>query len=336
MREGDLHALIAASNARLPAHVLVPPGDDMAQVAVASDSVLVACDQVVEGLHFVSGTPLELVARKAIARNVSDAAAMAGTPFACVCSATVPVGFGDDRLRELTLSLQRHAEAFGCPLVGGDTSWHRVPGHPLQVSITILAAPHASGRVVRRSDARAGDDLFVTGALGGTMDRDGMGHHLTFTPRGPFARALVGTMGDAVGGMIDLSDGLGRDVARLAQASGVGVELDTGAVPCQRGASLLNALGDGEDYELCFTMRAGAAHGWMSESCEQRSHGPWVVDGVQVTRIGRIVPAPGTGPRVVACRPNGGVRAHGDRSEVDLTDLDLSEFGWEHGEPPAD
>ncbi|MDI9411892.1 MAG: AIR synthase related protein, partial [Bacteroidia bacterium] len=99
MREGDLHALIAAANDRLPKGVMIPPGDDMAQVAVAGGSVLVACDQVIEGRHYVPNTPIELIARKAIARNVSDVAAMAGRPVACLCAASLPSDLPESAVR---------------------------------------------------------------------------------------------------------------------------------------------------------------------------------------------------------------------------------------------
>ncbi len=259
MRESDLHALIAAATADLPKGVMVPPGDDMAQVAVEGGSVLVACDQVIEGRHFLPATPLELVARKAIARNVSDVAAMAGRPLACLCAATLPSDMPESAVRALTAALQRHAHDLGCPLIGGDTSWHGEPGHPLQLSITILALPHATGRVVRRSDAQPGDLVVVSGALGGSFGADGMGRHLRFEPRVRLARELVDRFGDRLGAMIDVSDGLGRDLDRIARASGMALLIEGDRIPVQHGCSLDQALRDGEDHELAFTIRGDAA-----------------------------------------------------------------------------
>ena len=307
MREGDLHALIAAANARLPLGVMVPPGDDMAQVAVEGGSVLVACDQVIEGRHFVPETPLELVARKAIARNVSDVAAMAGRPLACLCAATLPSDMPESAVRALTAALQRHAEDFGCPLIGGDTSWHGEPGHPLQLSITILAVPHASGRVVRRDQARDGDKVVVSGALGGSFGIDGLGRHLRFDPRVRLARELVDQFGDRLGAMIDVSDGLGRDLDRIARASGAAIMIEGDRIPVQEGCSLDQALRDGEDHELAFTLRPDAV-----------SELPVALAGVPLTVIGRVHAACERHPIGASVFLAGAWHAMGS-------------MGWEHG-----
>ena len=307
MREGDLHALIAAANDRLPKGVMIPPGDDMAQVAVAGGSVLVACDQVIEGRHFVPNTPIELIARKAIARNVSDVAAMAGRPLACLCAATLPSDLPESAVRALTAALQRHAEDFGCPLVGGDTSWHGEPGHPLQLSITILALPHATGRVVRRDQARDGDVIIVSGALGGSFGADGLGRHLRFEPRVRLARELVDRFGDRLGAMIDVSDGLGRDLDRVARASGVAAQIEGDRLPVHEGCSIDQALRDGEDHELAFTLRAEAA-----------TELPATMAGVPLTIIGRARAASELHPVGARVFLAGAWHAMGS-------------MGWEHG-----
>lgn len=307
MREGDLHALIAAANERLPKGVLIPPGDDMAQVAVAGGSVLVACDQVIEGRHFVPNTPIDLIARKAIARNVSDVAAMAGRPLACLCAATLPSDLPESAVRALTAALQQHAEDFGCPLVGGDTSWHGEPGHPLQLSITILALPHATGRVVRRDQAQDGDAVVVSGALGGSFGADGLGRHLRFEPRVRLARELVDHFGDRLGAMIDVSDGLGRDLDRVARASGVAVLVEGDRIPVQGGCTLDQALRDGEDHELAFTLRAEAAEDL-----------PETMAGVPLTIIGRA-------------RAAGELHQVGARVFLAGAWHAMGSMGWEHG-----
>lgn len=309
MRESDLHALIAHANARLPQGILIPPGDDMAQVAVQGGSVLVACDQVIEGRHFTPGTPIDLVARKAMARNVSDVAAMGGTPLASLCAATIPVGFPAATLRALATSLQRHAEDFGCPLVGGDTSWHAKEGFPLQLAVTILACAHATGRVVRRSQARVGDLVVVSGRFGGSLGADGLGRHLRFEPRVRLARELIDRFGDDLGAMIDVSDGLGRDLGRIGRASGVCVLIDGDTVPCMQGCSLQQALGDGEDHELAFTLRG------MNEA-----ELPGELAGVPLTVVGRVAQAG-------AAAPAGAMAFLGGAWQS------IDELGWEHGDP---
>jgi len=298
MREGDLHALIAAANERLPKGVLIPPGDDMAQVAVAGGSVLVACDQVIEGRHFVPNTPIDLIARKAIARNVSDVAAMAGRPLACLCAATLPSDLPESAVRALTAALQRHAEDFGCPLVGGDTSWHGEPGHTLQLSITILALPHATGRVVRRDQAQDGDAVVVSGALGGSFGADGLGRHLRFEPRVRLARELVDHFGDRLGAMIDVSDGLVADARHIAEASGVALTLTPEALdvpePLATTAAAYNVdprewmLTGGDDHALlaAFPDKKSVPKGWTIIGRVEEGEPGTYVNGYLVTRQG--------------------------------------------------
>ena len=304
MRERDLIARIRSHNPALVGvpglDVPIPPGDDMALVRFGDGHVLVAADQVIEGRHFVRGTPMDLVARKAVARNVSDVAAMAAVPRATVATAALPRGMADQDVEALSDGLRRWAAHWGCPMVGGDVGVHAGDG-PLVVSVSILAQPGPTGRVVTRAGAAAGDLLCVTGALGGSLAPDGRGRHLTFEPRVGPALALASELGDRLHAMIDVSDGLARDAGHLAAAAGVAVEIDTGSVPCTPGAGWQGALGDGEDHELAFAC-AGPP--------------PAAVGGVTVTVVGRFVTrAPGT-PLVVAI--DGARRIPADDS------------GWEH------
>ncbi|MEM6315828.1 MAG: thiamine-phosphate kinase, partial [Planctomycetota bacterium] len=201
--------------------------------------------------------------RKAMNRNLSDVAAMAALPHAAIVTAALPRGFGIENAKQLYLGIEAAGAVFDCPIVGGDTgSW---PG-PLAVSVAILADP-AGVTPVRRHDARPGDGLFVTGRLG---DSFASGRHLTFTPRIREARRLVRT--SDITAMMDLSDGLARDLPRLCTASGVGADLDSAAIPCH--TTVDAALGDGEDYELLL-----AASG--------------TVDPALATRIGTVTAEPG-------------------------------------------
>jgi thiamine-monophosphate kinase len=128
----------------------------------------------------------------------------------------------------------------------------------------------------------------------------GPGHHLTFEPRIEAAMELAATLGTRLHAMIDLSDGLGADAGHIAELSGVRIELDGAAVPARAGLDWRHALGDGEDYELCFT-----ASGEV----------PGEIAGLPVTRVGTVLPA--DGPRVTV-RVDGGV-------------VDATAMGWEHG-----
>jgi thiamine-monophosphate kinase len=232
--------------------VALPAGDDLAVLRWdAADLLLVGVDQVLDGVHFDSAvhTPRQIGA-KVMNRNLSDCAAMACLPAAAVVSAALPRGASLDYAKELYLGMKGAADRFDCAIVGGDTgSW---PGK-LALSVTILGRS-AGVAPVTRAGARAGQHVYVTGPLGGSI----RGRHMTFAPRVHEARALVGEFG--VSAMIDLSDGLSRDLAHVCRESGVGAVIFADRVPIHADAwamgdeksPLDHALHDGEDYELLF------------------------------------------------------------------------------------
>src|SRR4051794_31274863 len=154
--------------------VLVPPGDDLAVLKWdAADLLLVGVDQVLDGVHFDSAvhSPRQIGA-KVVNRNLSDCAAMACLPAAAVVSAALPRGAGIDYAKELYLGMRGAADAFDAAIVGGDTgSWDG----RLALSVTILGRS-AGIEPVRRSGAKAGDAIYVTGPLGGSIG----GRHMTF------------------------------------------------------------------------------------------------------------------------------------------------------------
>ena len=234
--------------------VAVPPGDDLAVLNWAgADLLLVGADQVLDRVHFDSSvhSPRE-IGRKAMNRNLSDCAAMACLPAAAVATAALPRGLGIEYAQELHRGMCEAAAPFDCPIVGGDTgTWDG----RLALSVTIFGKS-AGVKPILRSGARAGDGIYVTGPLGGSI----LGRHMTFEPRIEIARKLA-SLG-SVSAMIDVSDGLSRDLGHICRASGVGALVMAGLVPIhedtihmrREGRSPLeHALHDGEDYELIFT-----------------------------------------------------------------------------------
>jgi thiamine-monophosphate kinase len=273
-----LRRYAVANPLRLPIGI----GDDMAAVRVGAPSVLVTADMLMDGVDFRTAehTPQQ-IGRKALACSLSDCAAMAVMPLAAVVSVALPNGWSMQQAQALYEGMSPLMERFHCPLAGGDTnSWN----HPLVIDVAVLAQPFPRIAPVRRSGARAGDSLFVSGPLGGSL----LGRHLSFEPRIGEARRLAETLGADLHAMLDISDGLAIDCARLCEASGVGAEID--AVALERGAihadalaasqqdgrpPIDHALHDGEDFELL------AACGRTDEAIE--------TFGSRWTRIGRIV-----------------------------------------------
>lgn len=281
MREFSVLERIFSENAGLPASVLLPPGDDMAMLALGgARRLLVASDSVVEGRHVPMGIDPFVIGRKAVLRNVSDVAAMANArPIASVVAAVLPAGIDDARAWRLHEGLRDTSRAWSAPVVGGDIA-SSADAKVISVCLTILAVPCDEAlRVATRADARIGDGVFVTGTIGGAWDAvTGLGRHLDFTPRIAVAHELSRTLGDRLGAMIDVSDGLGRDLGHIAAMSKVAIELDLARVPIAAGLDPRVAIGQGEDYELAFTARGEVAS---------------VIAGVPVTRIGTVVAGDG-------------------------------------------
>jgi thiamine-monophosphate kinase len=243
-------AVVAALTQALPTRpdVRTGAGDDCAVIGGPRDAWwrLLKTDAVLEGVHFLSAEKPARVGWKALCRAISDIAAMGGWPEHALVTLALRPDVEIAWVRGLYAGLRRAAKRFGVAIVGGETS--RSPG-PAFLSIAI------SGRVERaqcvlRSGGRAGDALFVTGKLGGSF----AGKHLDFTPRLEEARWL--TKNFRLHAMMDLSDGLAADLPRMAQASECGFELWEEKIPRIRKASIAQALGDGEDYELLFAVPA--------------------------------------------------------------------------------
>lgn len=291
MSEGEF-AFIDWLRQRTPPaqRVEIGPGDDAAAIRwPAGVSCLVTTDMLLEGSCFtLEGSPIQVpgvtpasprrVGRKAMAVNLSDIAAMAGVPVTAVVAVGLPRHGGRALAEELYSGIQDIADLFATSIVGGDTnSWDG----PLTISVTILGEPGPGG-IVRRSGAKEGDLLLVTGPLGGSI----LGKHLDFMPR--VHEALLLASRAKVHAMIDLSDGLAGDVARLCAESGCGAVLWAEAIPISTAARqmsdartpLEHALGDGEDFELVFALEAEEGRQLLREQ---------PVPGITLTAIGECI-----------------------------------------------
>jgi thiamine-monophosphate kinase len=257
------------------AGVVLGAGDDCAIVESGKSSLLhlLKTDCLVQEIHFARSTPPGLVGWKAMARPLSDFAAMSGLPQFALVTLVVPARKTFSWVRSLYRGIEKAARLFNVAIVGGETS--NING-PAVISISLTGFVER-GRWVGRAGGKAGDELFVTGLLGGSL----RGHHLKFIPRIAESRWL--TENFRIHAMMDLSDGLGTDLPRLARASGVTFEVDESSLPLNRGCTIRQAISDGEDYELLFAISAKDSRSLLSRWQKKFPKLP-------LTRIGRLNP----------------------------------------------
>lgn len=274
--------------------VLTGPGDDCAVLDWSGSELLFKTDAIVEGIHFERDTPPEAIGRKALARALSDIAAMAGTPTHALITLGFHAEMEPSLIEAVYQGLRDCAREHHVNIVGGETT----SLSQLTLSISLIGK---ASRPILRTGSAMGDAIFVSGELGGSL----AGHHLNFTPRLKEARWLSDQ--DIVHAMIDLSDGLATDLRHLLSDQ-TGAELLTRALPIRHAAkerardnpsgktALLAALTDGEDYELLFTVSSKDAvpllDGWKSAFPETPLH-----------CIGKITDQPG-----IALRDDKGVK----------------------------
>ncbi len=270
----DEFELIGHLTRSLPTNpsVVVGAGDDCAvlDAGVPDRLLLFKTDAVVEGVHFLPGTPPEKVGHKALGRCLSDIAAMAGTPTAALVTLGLPRDFELHFVEGLYRGLNALARRYETAVVGGETT---TSPERIWLSVALLGwAPR--GKAVLRSGAKPGDAIFVTGDLGGSL----AGKHLDFEPRLAEARWLAERF--PIHAMLDLSDGLAGDLRHILRASRVGAELLSASIPISAAARraakaggsakppLAAALTDGEDFELLFTVPSRQAvpllDGWKA------------------------------------------------------------------------
>jgi thiamine-monophosphate kinase len=272
MNEFELISRLTRSLPTNPS-VVVGPGDDCAVLdfGLPDRLVLFKTDAVVEGVHFTSDVAPEKIGHKALGRCLSDIAAMAGTPGAALVTIALPRAFEPAFVDSVYAGMNELARRHGVAIVGGETTTN--PGGTL-ISIALLGfVPRGKG--ILRSGAEAGDAIFVTGELGGSL----AGKHLEFEPRLAEAQWLAQNF--KLHAMLDVSDGLAGDLRHILNASRVGAELNSASIPVSREArratkasssakpALLAALTDGEDFELLFTLPARDAvpllDGWRKQ-----------------------------------------------------------------------
>jgi thiamine-monophosphate kinase len=257
MNEFDLIALLTRS---VPTNstVLTGPGDDCAvlDIGLPDRSLLFKTDAIVEGIHFSSKVAPEKIGHKALARCLSDVAAMGGTPTAALITLALPGEFDPGHVISIYDGINRLARKYDVAIVGGETT-----SNPERILISIaLIGFVPRGKALLRSGAKPEDAIFVTGELGGSLQ----GKHLEFEPRLVEARWLSENF--RVHAMLDISDGLAGDLRHILHASKTGAELLAKAIPISPQARvaaraesstkppLLAALTDGEDFELLFTV----------------------------------------------------------------------------------
>ncbi len=284
LRQLGERELIRRLTPKLPLRpdVILGTGDDCAIVRGENGfDLLYTTDAVIEGRHFIRESTPELIGRKAVARALSDIAAMGGEPVHLLVNLVANPNETLERIERVYDGLSRMCAQHGVSVIGGDTA----SGIALELHI-FLTGRVPSGRALRRQGAKIDDVIYVTGSLGGSI----RGKHFEFQPRLAEGRWLREE--NFANCMIDLSDGLATDLRHIVVASDVSAIIDATRIPVSPDVAQLesvrspldHALLDGEDFELLFTV----------PDCRQSEfEAVWAkIFDLPVTAIGRI----GRGP----------------------------------------
>ncbi len=297
----DEFALIAEIFAPLASGDLNSFGltDDAAIIApTAGKDLVVTADMMVAGVHFFADDAPELIARKLMRVNLSDLAAKCATPHGYILTVALPRGVSMAWLRGFASGLARDQAEFGINLLGGDTT---ATGGPLTLSVTAMGWVKR-GQMVRRSGARAGDDVYVTGTIGDAwlglkVRRQGaiegltplqqdylLQHYLLPVPRNLLSQHLMGR----IHASIDISDGLAADLGHVTRASSVGAIIQSSAIPlsdaartmlAMQHAMLEDLISGGDDYELLFTAAVKQRRAIAAIAAKT---------GIAISRIGQV------------------------------------------------
>ena len=256
MSELDLIRWIRGRIGKRAGRIIVDSGDDAAVLKGGRGHLLFKTDSVIDGVHFDSRTAKpEDIGHKALARCLSDIGAMGCYPTFAVVAMMIPRNAREAWIKRLITGLERTARKFDTAVVGGDVASH---AGKLAINVALLGETRGL-QPVRRSGARVGDAIAVTGPLGGSI----LGKHLRFTPR--VREGIELNRRFEIHSMIDLSDGLATDLGHLCEESRVGAVVEEARIPITPqarrldGLPLDHALFDGEDYELLFTLPATEA-----------------------------------------------------------------------------
>jgi thiamine-monophosphate kinase len=310
LKERNLIAHIRRLARTLPVKAVVQGiGDDCAILHPASGSeLLVTTDLCVENVHFRRAWhPPVVVGHRCLTRGLSDIAAMGGEPLACFLSLGLPKDLPQAWVNGFLNGLLTLAKRFNVQLAGGDISAAQ------QITADIIVVGQVpAGKAIRRSGARPGDRIYITGALGGSaailkqlyagmpIKPTRSSHHFYPMPRIEVSVQLR----KRATAMIDLSDGLSVDLAHICEESRVSAKISADQIPIGKGANLELALHGGEDYELLFT-------------APKRTKIPGEIAGVKITEIGEIKNHSDYSPVIQILGQNGKVRP-------------LAQRGWEH------
>lgn len=293
LTEDELTSAIGRVLSGAGPEVIVGPGDDAAVVRPGSGDLVLTTDAMVEGVHFRTDlTTARDLGYKAIAVNISDVAAMAGSPRFALCALTITDAIDASWVVELAGGMRECCDEFAVSLVGGNLS----RGEELSIVVTVTGEVGPS-RAVRRDGARPGDRVVVTGSLGGAAagrrvasqrswsddERDALRRSMRPAPR--VGEAVI-LSAHGVTSMMDVSDGLAIDLSRLCRASGTGARVETARIPAHPAATEAEALGGGEDYELLATLPDEAA---VEEAATELRQG----FGVSLSGIGVIIEGEG-------------------------------------------
>lgn len=250
-------------------------GDDCAVLPASRGRQLITVDPVIYGRHFDASVPARAVGAKLLKRNLSDLAAMGGRPTAAVLALTLDSSTRAQWLEQFYRGLAECARRYRVPIVGGDIA--QADG-VAAASLTLLG--EATGkRVLTRQGARAGDAIYVTGEIGGSLRT---GHHFKFSPR--LAEGTWLARQAAVRSMMDVSDGLAKDLHALTPRGSVPA-LVPSLLPVRRGADVRTALTEGEDYELVFTLARQSDRGVFEQAWKR------AFPKTRLSYLGSFVPA---------------------------------------------
>lgn len=252
------------------ASVIEGIGDDTAIVSYKPNKkLLLTTDMLIEGVHFTKDTPARQIGRKALACSISDICAMGGVPRHALISLGVSGRTKTQFVKDIYSGINHLARKYKVMIVGGDT----VKSNKLIINIALTGDAELKN-VIRRNGAKPGDQIFVTGKLGGSLKSD---RHMTFEPRVKESKYLTKYFKPTA--MIDVSDGLAPDLKHILDSSEVGALLYEENIPLHTGVSVANAMYDGEDFELLFTLPKAQANKLMKRKLSMKFY-----------HIGEIVP----------------------------------------------